>query len=469
MAVRFSDFSTRTGTLDASTRIVGYDDPAGTKTNVEFSLATLADNVPNIYNSDGNILATRIINDRAGGFTGTIGNNALIMNVRPSGAIIVAGYQNNGDPGTTNNCVRWGPGTAAGGVNVRGNLALSGGGGAINLTNSGGGQYLTMAQTGTTINTSVGVGLTSGVSAQLHVKGAGATFATTTFQVENSNGDDLINIRDSGRFAIGLGAYNANDDNVVFGNNAQANGSANNNVVIGHNATTTASNSIIVGGGTTNNDNTIILGSGYINGDEAIAIGNSSRSNLGSVSIGHDSGAENNNGNYNLCLGTRAKNTTNANNVIVLNATGSTTATSGTTDDTFSVFMSSNITPDFKVVGGGESTLNTSLKITGQAYTELHNTTNATLTVNWNDGNIQELTSLTGSLTFTASNPKAGATYILTLAQTGTVTPTWTGVKWPAATAPTLSGSGKTDVITLICYDATGAGLYYGAATLDLA
>ena len=109
-------------------------------------------------------------------------------------------------------------------------------------------------------------------------------------------------------------------------------------------------------------------------------------------------------------------------------------------------------------------------KYTGQVYTELHDTTNATLTVNWNDGNIQELTSLTGSLTFTPSNPKAGATYILTLAQTGTVTATWTGVKWPADTPPTLSGAGKTDVITLICYDEaanSGAGAYYGASTLN--
>jgi hypothetical protein len=108
-------------------------------------------------------------------------------------------------------------------------------------------------------------------------------------------------------------------------------------------------------------------------------------------------------------------------------------------------------------------------KITGQGYTELHDTANTTLTVDWNNSNIQELTGLTGSHTFTASNPKAGATYILTLAQTGAVTATWTGVKWPGGTAPTLSGTGKTDVVTLICYDATGAGLYYGSATLDLA
>lgn len=117
----------------------------------------------------------------------------------------------------------------------------------------------------------------------------------------------------------------------------------------------------------------------------------------------------------------------------------------------------------------GVWTFERNVVIKGQAYTELHDTANTTLTVDWDDSNIQELTGLTGSHTFTASNPKAGATYILTLAQTGAVTATWTGVKWPGGTAPTLSGTGKTDVVTLICYDATGAGLYYGSATLDLA
>ena len=116
---------------------------------------------------------------------------------------------------------------------------------------------------------------------------------------------------------------------------------------------------------------------------------------------------------------------------------------------------------------GQEVSFGQNVKVSGQGYTEFYDTANTTLTVNWNNGNVQELTGLTGSHTFTASNPKAGATYILTLAQTGTVTATWTGVKWPAATAPTLSGAGKTDGITLICYDATGAGLYYGASTLN--
>jgi len=129
--------------------------------------------------------------------------------------------------------------------------------------------------------------------------------------------------------------------------------------------------------------------------------------------------------------------------------------------------QNSDLTDIFSVNNDTTTTVEKNLVVKGQGYTELYDTTNTTLTVDWNNSNIQELTSLTGSLTFTASNPKVGATYILTLAQTGTVTPTWTGIKWPAATAPTLSGAGKTDVITLICYDATGAGLYYGASTLN--
>ncbi len=74
MAVKFSAFTTRTGTLDASTRIVGYDDPAGTKTNVEFTLATLVAN-SGIYGADGTIGASRVatITDFPK-FSGTQGN-----------------------------------------------------------------------------------------------------------------------------------------------------------------------------------------------------------------------------------------------------------------------------------------------------------------------------------------------------------------------------------------------------------
>ena len=262
---------------------------------------------------------------------------------------------------------------------------------------------------------------------------------TDTIQFRNA-GDtsDIFTLNTDGTFTLGLGAVSGGSNAVSIGNTANA---VHNGIAIGHSASAAVGNTVSIGGFST-------VAAGATQG----------------VAIGYDvdlaAAAVNSIG-----LGSSV-NASGANSVTFNASTG---VVSPSTANACGVYMTSNTTPDFEVVGGGESTFNTSVKITGQAYTELHNTTNATLTVNWNDGNVQELTSLTGSLTFTASNPKAGATYILTLAQAGTVTPTWTGVKWPAGTDPTLSGDGKTDVITLICYDATGAGFYYGAATLDLA
>ena len=250
MAVKFSAFTTRTGTLDASTKIVGYDDPAGTKTNVEFSLATLAAN-SGIYAADGTI---------------------------------------------------------------------------------GAGRTASVTDTLTFGGATVKVGIGSVPSYTFEVRDAVAATPLARFRQENATGDGLIVRVDSTSSTV-----------------------------------------------------------------KALSVQNNA-----------------------------------ANQVL-------------------------------NVYGDGV------VEIKGQGYTEFYDTANTTLTVNWNNSNIQELTGLTGSHTFTASNPKAGATYILTLAQTGTVTATWTGVKWPGGTAPTLSGTGKTDVVTLICYDATGAGLYYGSATLDLA
>jgi len=123
----------------------------------------------------------------------------------------------------------------------------------------------------------------------------------------------------------------------------------------------------------------------------------------------------------------------------------------------------------FIVENDGLVTVGKNLKISGQGYSELH-TGPTDMTFSWNDSNVQSTTMGASTPTFVPTDPKAGATYILTLIQTGAVTVNWNSlVKWPGGSAPTLSGSGKTDVVTLICYDATGAGLYYGSATLDLA
>ena len=91
MAVKFSAFTTRTGTLDASTRIVGYDDPAGTKTNVEFTLATLQAN-SGIYAANGTVTAdaTRTITMAGTAnivFTGGSDNSIQIGNLSAADGI----------------------------------------------------------------------------------------------------------------------------------------------------------------------------------------------------------------------------------------------------------------------------------------------------------------------------------------------------------------------------------------------
>jgi hypothetical protein len=292
MAVKFSAFTTRTGTLDASTRIVGYDDPAGTKTNVEFTLATLVDNVPNIYNSDGTLSGNRTIT------------------VPTSGSITFS--------------------TTSGGFNF----------------------YI------------------------------GSNYISSLGE---------IRVPSAGRFKIN--SYNTE----LTQNHVK------------------------------------LYATSYITG-----------TTTGFVTVSGTTGTS-----YSIDARLGVVGTTNDN-----------------TSYAFRV-QNSDSTDIFHVSNDTTTTVEKNLVVKGQGYTEFYDTANTTLTVDWNNSNIQELTSLTGSLTFTASNPKAGATYILTLAQTGTVTATWTGVKWPAATAPILSGAGKTDVVTLICYDATGAGLYYGASTLN--
>ena len=124
---------------------------------------------------------------------------------------------------------------------------------------------------------------------------------------------------------------------------------------------------------------------------------------------------------------------------------------------------------------GQEVSFGQNVKISGQGYTELHTGTTP-VDPDWDNGNIQESTLVAGSNDFDPSNPKAGATYILKLTQPGTAdgTVNWdnigaANIKWPGGTEPTLTASAAAvDIITLICTDATGQGVYYASATLDM-
>jgi len=171
--IKFSGF-TNEAVDAADTQLVGYKVGDATA-NYRYSIAQLAtalsSSIPTIYSADGDIIVNRTINDRAGGFATDAGNGVLKMNVRNSGAFQIAGYLNNGDPGTANNCVRWGAGTTLGGMNVKGNLGLTSGGGNISLIASGGSQFLTMNQNGSAIDTKVSIGAATVGTEMLEVDG----------------------------------------------------------------------------------------------------------------------------------------------------------------------------------------------------------------------------------------------------------------------------------------------------------
>ena len=115
---------------------------------------------------------------------------------------------------------------------------------------------------------------------------------------------------------------------------------------------------------------------------------------------------------------------------------------------------------------GGLFTIQKNLKVEGQSYGDITSVSNAT--VDWDDGNIQSITLPSGASTYTPTNPQAGATYILKIIQpsAGDGTITWgSSVKWPGATAPTLTASNAAvDVVTLI-YDGTD---YLATSVLNL-
>lgn len=94
-------------------------------------------------------------------------------------------------------------------------------------------------------------------------------------------------------------------------------------------------------------------------------------------------------------------------------------------------------------------------------------TDGAGFAVNWNNGNVQQVT-IVNNRTPTFSNPKEGGRYILKIKQDGTGSRliTWSGmtVQWRGGTAPTLTTTAnKADIITFIYM----GGVYFGDASLN--
>lgn len=104
---------------------------------------------------------------------------------------------------------------------------------------------------------------------------------------------------------------------------------------------------------------------------------------------------------------------------------------------------------------------------TGQYFSAKYTTT---VTLDWNNANVQYIVLASGAQTFTFANPKDGGRYILILKQPGAGaagTVSWPAtVLWPSGSAPTLTTTNsKVDVISFV-YDGTNT-KYYGIYVLN--
>ena len=154
-----------------------------------------------------------------------------------------------------------------------------------------------------------------------------------------------------------------------------------------------------------------------------------------------------------------------------VNGTAGTNGSSGTsgTNGSSGTSGTSAINPIglFLPLSGGTVTGNT--EIIAQSWVKLPTTGNTTssTTINWNNGNVQEMVLNVSATTFTFSNPNAGGTYILILRQrsSGGGTVTFPGtVTWAGGTTPTMtSTANKYDVYTFV-YDGSK---YFGSYVQD--
>jgi len=281
---------------------------------------TDTDTNTNIYTTDGTLSGARTV---------TMDGNRLNLNQSTTGDYIKM------DAPTANASPTFIDGRRNG--STRAKFSLNSGSGRLELFHFGSTKYVDL-DPGGLINyflTDTAIGNTT-ASARLHVKGGSGA---DSLLVENNAGTDILNIKDSGAFTLGLGATNTAGDN---------------SVIIGKSATDTAA---------TNTYNTIIGASASVTGASNAAnvvVGDSSLSTAsGGVAIGSEAQA---NAVAAIAIGQRVKPT--GANSITLGATGNTVTPN--TANVFSVYMTSNTTPDFKVVGGGTSDLQTKLDLSEQ-------------------------------------------------------------------------------------------------------
>jgi collagen type VII alpha len=102
--------------------------------------------------------------------------------------------------------------------------------------------------------------------------------------------------------------------------------------------------------------------------------------------------------------------------------------------------------------------------ITGYTETAPSITNSSTaVTISLSSGTVLSYT-LTGNCTFTMPTATSGTSFIVKLVQdgTGSRTATFTGVKWPAGTAPTITTTATTglDILSFVCINSVWYGTY---------
>ena len=264
-----------------------------------------------------------------------------------------------------------------------------------------------------------------------------------------------------GRSTVLIGSNNTlfrSGENIIIGNCSVNTGSddgvGRTNIVIGNRAAACRS----LGFGVVLGNVSIVCGYGVVIGSLSCTTGTGSGIAIGAAAIaaGNSAHVGNEGSTTGICsttIGNNSSNTANCANILGANNTVSNTGAS--------------------VIGFGlssekDNTVHVnSLIAYGQAASKANaiGSTGTAISVNWDNSNVQTLT-ITASGTLTMSNPIDGGVYTLQITQggSGSNTITWSNVKWPGGTPPTLStAAGATDILTFIY----GPTAYFGNANLN--
>jgi hypothetical protein len=286
-----------------------------------------------------------------GGSTTSYGvSQDLVLKSGDTGQIVVSTTTNFGNNTNTTIAMTGGGGGSSSMIQIGksgddiGKFFRGSANGVLQIGKHSGGAYGSAGTTTTEMyvdgSSNVGIGDNTTINARLHVKGAGATSATTSLLVENSNGDDLLSIKDDGTFTLGKGASSTDYRAVSIGAGATASNSF--DICIGT-GTASGGNSIAIGRSSSSGADAIAMGNGANSGANGVAMGQVSTATGTGVAIGLASKAPTSS----IGLGAKAKGT--GANSITLNANGSDVTPS--TANEFGVYMTSNTTPDFRVIG----------------------------------------------------------------------------------------------------------------------